>query len=260
MQKPEEAQASSGLCIPQQSGAGTQSRNSLPLRQSAAPKCSAPPPPTPQRSGGVSRGKGESKEGLGGNRNPPLPPWPPEAATRLLPQPKAAQERAAKSAGQQKNAKHRISPLPQRQSAAPERIALPPPTPQRSGGVSRGKGESKEGLGGNRTPPGPPWPPEAATRLLTQPNAAQERRRESRKATQERRATPNPFAPAAERRARTRRERRKAPPCNNRRTRLKREKVKALSHPPGGICDKISNLSPCGAVRAENVIANGTWM
>ena len=99
MQKPEEAQASSGLCIPQQSGAGTQSRNSLPLRQSAAPKCSAPPPPTPQRSGGVSRGKGESKEGLGGNRNPPGPPWPPEAATRLLTQPKAAQERAAKPQG-----------------------------------------------------------------------------------------------------------------------------------------------------------------
>ena len=45
---------------------------------------------------GVSR---ESKEGVGGNRNPPIPPWPPEAATRLLPQPTAAQGRAAKPQG-----------------------------------------------------------------------------------------------------------------------------------------------------------------
>ena len=62
--------------------------------------------------------------------------------------------------------------------------------PQRSGGVSRGKGESKVGLGGNRNPPGPPWPPEAATRWLLPATAAQERRRESRKAAAERKATP----------------------------------------------------------------------
>ena len=55
---------------------------------------------------------GESKEGLGGNRNPPGPPWPPEAATRLLPQPKAAQERATQPAGQRKNAEHHTPPYP----------------------------------------------------------------------------------------------------------------------------------------------------
>ena len=77
----------------------------------------APAATSPSRSGGVSRGKGESKEGLGGNRNPPGPPWPPEAATRLLPQPKSTQERAAKPQG---NGRMQINtpPLPQRQSAA----------------------------------------------------------------------------------------------------------------------------------------------
>ena len=30
----------------------------------------------------VQRGTRESKEGVGGTRNPPIPPWPPEAATR----------------------------------------------------------------------------------------------------------------------------------------------------------------------------------
>ena len=121
--------------------------------------------------------------------------------------------------------------------------------------------ESKEGVGGTRNPPIPPWPPEAATRLLTQPNAAQERAPKPAKQRKNAEQHTYPFAPAAERRASTRRERRKTtPPCNNRRTRLKREKAKALSHPPGGICDKISNLSPCAAVRAESVIANGTWM
>ena len=53
---------------------------------------------------------GESKEGLGGTRNPPGPPWPPEAATRLLTQPYAAQERAAKTSKQEKNAKPRKTP------------------------------------------------------------------------------------------------------------------------------------------------------
>ena len=80
---------------------------------------------------------------------------------------------------------------PQRRSPALNPLPPPPPTPQRSGGVSRGKGESKEGPrrsraarlecgcraaarntgrvcaqcgAGNRNPPGPPWPPEAATR------------------------------------------------------------------------------------------------
>ena len=47
---------------------------------------------------------GESKEGLGGNRNPPGPPWPPEAATRLRQQVTVAQGCAAKAATQQKNA------------------------------------------------------------------------------------------------------------------------------------------------------------
>ena len=51
----------------------------------------------------------ESKEGVGGTRNPPIPPWPPEAATRLLPQPTAAQERAAKPAKQHKNAEQHPS-------------------------------------------------------------------------------------------------------------------------------------------------------
>ena len=64
--------------------------------------------------------------------------------------------------------------------------------------------ESKEGVGGTRNPPIPPWPPEAATRQLTQPKAAQERRRESRKAAAERRAT-QPIVSAAERRVRPRR-------------------------------------------------------
>ena len=71
--------------------------------------------------------------------------------------------------------------------------------------------ESKEGVGGTRNPPIPPWPPEAATRLLTQPNAAQERAPKPAKQRQNAKHHP-PHAKAAERRASTRRERHKAPP------------------------------------------------
>ena len=78
-----------------------------PQRRSPALNPLPPPPPTPQRSGGVSRGKGESKEGLGGNRNPPGPPWPPEAATGLRPQQSAAQGCAAQATQQRLNARHR---------------------------------------------------------------------------------------------------------------------------------------------------------
>ena len=109
----------------------------------------------PQRSGGVSRGKGESKEGLGGNRNPPGPPWPPEAATRLRPQAKAAQERAAKAARQHKNAKQHSHHFPLRQSAALERAAPPPPTPQRSGGGTKGYPRIQGGPRGKSQSPYP---------------------------------------------------------------------------------------------------------
>ena len=67
----------------------------------------------------------ESKEGVGGTRNPPIPPWPPEAATRLLPQPKAVQERRHES---RKATAERSAPqnsMQQRQSAAPARCAPP---------------------------------------------------------------------------------------------------------------------------------------
>ena len=64
---------------------------------------------------------GESKEGLGGNRNPPGPPWPPEAATRLLSQPYAAQGCAAQPARQRQNAKQHIYPL--KQGRAPRKNA-----------------------------------------------------------------------------------------------------------------------------------------
>ena len=171
-------------------------------RQSAAPERIVPPPPTPQRSGGVSRGKGESKEGLGGNRNPPGPPWPPEAATWLLTQPNAAQERAAKPSTQRER---RATNLPlcnkAERRARTHRSAASNPSAERRRykGVRR---ESKEGVGGTRNPPIPPWPPEAATRLLPQPTAAQERA--AKPSTQrERRATNLPLCNKAERRART---------------------------------------------------------
>ena len=77
------------------------------------PRSGQPPPPPPPSGAAAFQGViGESKEGLGGNRNPPGPPWPPEAATRLLTQPKAAQERATKAARQSKNAEQRKTPCP----------------------------------------------------------------------------------------------------------------------------------------------------
>ena len=98
---------------------------------------------------------GESKEGLGGTRNPPGPPWPPEAATRLLTQPNAAQGRAAKAARQRNNSEQHINPLPLRQSAAPERSAPPPPTPQRSGGGTKGYPRIQGGPRGKSQSPYP---------------------------------------------------------------------------------------------------------
>ena len=174
----------------------------------------------------------ESKEGVGGTRNPPIPPWPPEAATRWLPPATAAQGSRSESRNAPAECRATTQPFATRRSATPERRAPPPPSPQRSGGVSRGKGESKEGPrrsraarlecgcraaarntgrecaqcgAGNRNPPGPPWPPEAATRWLPPATAAQGCRRESCKTTTERRATYQPFATTAERRVRTHR-------------------------------------------------------
>ena len=114
---------------------------------------STPAASNPQRSGGVSRGKGESKEDLGGNRNPPNPPWPPEAATRLLTQQKAAQERRRDAARQHQNAKQHPNPFATRQSVAPERSAPPPPTTQRSGGVSMGNRRIQGGFRGKSQSP-----------------------------------------------------------------------------------------------------------
>ena len=91
---------------------------------------------------------------------------------------------------------------PQRRSPALNPLPPPPPTPQRSGGVSRGKGESKEGLGGNRNPPGPPWPPEAATGLRPQQSAAQGCAANPHSNVRTH-STAKPIAPAAERRIRT---------------------------------------------------------
>ena len=111
----------------------------------------------------------ESKEGVGGTRNPPIPPWPPEAATRLLSQPNAAQGCDAMPTVQRKNAKHHTNPLQQgrapRQNAAPRRLQ---PLAERR----RCK-----------------WVKEAATWLLPQPKAAQECCRYDRTATEERRTT-----------------------------------------------------------------------
>ena len=119
----------------------------------------------PQRSGGVSRGKGESKEGPrwsraarlecgcraaarntgrvsaqcgAGNRNPPGPPWPPEAATRCCRSQQRRKNVATNAAKQRQNVEQHEKHPQLRQSAALERIALPPPTPQRSGGGTQG--------------------------------------------------------------------------------------------------------------------------
>ena len=83
---------------------------------------------------------GESKEDLGGNRNPPNPPWPPEAATRWQPQAQAAQGCAAKPTVQRQNAKPRKTPLPGRQRATPERTA--PPRKNTAPNLTAKKGEA----------------------------------------------------------------------------------------------------------------------
>ena len=137
----------------------------------------------------VQRGEQRIQGGSRGNSQSPYPSLAAggchKAAAAAISGARMQQQKPHGNARTQSNTPN---PLPQRQSAAPERSAPPPPTPQRSGGVSRGKGESKEGLGGNRNPPNPPWPPEAATWLRQQAPAAQERRRESCKAMGERRA------------------------------------------------------------------------
>ena len=60
------------------------------------------------------------------NRNPPIPPWPPEAATRLRQQAPAAQGRAPKTAKQRQNAEHRKTPCfsgrAPRQNTPPQQI------------------------------------------------------------------------------------------------------------------------------------------
>ena len=84
---------------------------SFATRQSAALERAASPPPPPSGAAAFQGVIGESKEDLGGNRNPPNPPWPPEAATRLLTQQKAAQERRHESrkATAERRASHLIS-------------------------------------------------------------------------------------------------------------------------------------------------------
>ena len=109
----------------------------------------------------------------------------------IAPPPRTRQLRGSSRAGIALQPRIDSAPAPQPRSHPSTPAAS---NPQRSGGVSRGKGESKEDLGGNRNPPNPPWPPEAATRLLPQPSAAQGRRREIRKAAAECGATPSPFA------------------------------------------------------------------
>ena len=69
--------------------------------------------------------------------------------------PPAAQERAAKTATQQMNAEQHTHHLPLRQSAAPERIAPPPPTPSGAAAVQRGEQRIQGGSRGNSQSPYP---------------------------------------------------------------------------------------------------------
>ena len=169
-------------------------------RRARTPRHAASIPPAERRRyKGVRR---ESKEGVGGTRNPPIPPWPPEAATRLLPQPTATQGSATKTTRQRQNAKQ--PPIPCPCGSAPRKNApscrLQPPSEAAAfQGVKENPRRARVGraqrdwsaaavqphgtLGANahsaeprnRNPPGPPWPPEAATRLRPQPTATQER-------------------------------------------------------------------------------------
>ena len=98
----------------------TQSNMPIPCPCGRAPRknaalCRLQPPAERRRYKGVSR---ESKEGVGETRNPPIPPWPPEAATRLRPRATAAQGCTTQPARQRQNAKQHAHPLPLRQSAA----------------------------------------------------------------------------------------------------------------------------------------------
>ena len=164
----------------------------MPLRQSASLDRAAPPPPTPQRSGGVSRGNRRIHGGPWGKSQSP---WPSLAAGGCHKAAAAAKSGARTPPRWPQRNKRTQSCTPTLchcvrapRKNAPHRRLHPPAERRRYKGVRR---ESKEGVGGTRNPPIPPWPPEAATRLLPQPKAVQERRHESRKATAERSAPQN---------------------------------------------------------------------
>ena len=126
----------------------------------------------------------------------------------------ARMHHTTRKATAERKAAYTIAPAAERRARA-QRLAASIPIAERRRykGVRR---ESKEGVGGTRNPPIPPWPPEAATWLLPQPTAAQECRPKNRNATEERKAALSPSATAAQGRYRygctAAEERRAAPP------------------------------------------------
>ena len=178
------------------------------LAPAAERRARMPPPRRLQPLSGaaaVQRGTRESKEGVGGTRNPPIPPWPPEAATRLLSQPKAAQERAAKAARQRQNTKQH--PKPCNSGRAPRKNAPPCRLHPPSGAAAVQRGE-KRIQGGSRGNSQSPYPSLAAGGCHAAAAAAKigaRTRRESRKTTAERKAPHPLICNKAERRARTQR-------------------------------------------------------